>query len=260
MPRKDYSEFLNQLPKETPEAYETWPEHQQSGLKQAVAQALRDPETGDFKVRTERGDDYDSIFLYGPISSYPFLGMTADAFMEGLDELGDPSRPLQVNINCPGGSVADSMAMLAALDRRTGPITANVDGFAFSAAINVLMAASVRRARPTAMLLVHEPRAAVYGPSREMDKMSQLLQRMTVVIAEDYASVFGGTAESWQEVMAADEPITGREGLEQGIITELLGSAEPDQNAVITDLAQKRRDLLVQRNANWLRVQQGGVA
>lgn len=76
------------------------------------------------------------IFIYGEITKYAweeYGEVSSISFKNELDELGDVKQ-LNLYINSPGGSVFETMAIIAMLQRHPADIISHIDGLAASCA------------------------------------------------------------------------------------------------------------------------------
>jgi ATP-dependent protease ClpP protease subunit len=149
------------------------------------------------------------LHLYDEIGAW---GVTADAFMSDLAEIG--SRDITLRINSPGGEVFDGVAIFNALQRHSGQITGHVDGLAASAASLIAMACDVLVMEPGTQMMIHDAQGMCWGDEAGAIELAKMLGRTSNTIAMIYAERAGGTAEEWRERMRATTWYEGAEAVE----------------------------------------------
>jgi ATP-dependent protease ClpP protease subunit len=149
------------------------------------------------------------LHLYDEIGAW---GVTADAFMTDLAEIG--SRDITLRINSPGGEVFDGVAIFNALQRHSGQITGHVDGLAASAASFIAMACDTLVMEPGTQMMIHDAQGMCWGDEAGALELAKMLGRTSNTIAMIYAERAGGTAEEWRERMRATTWYDGAEAVE----------------------------------------------
>jgi len=180
--------------------------------------------------RPELVSDADAgrVNLYEEID--PWFGITAQEFCAAIAKVpGD----LQVNINSPGGSLADSKAIYSTLKQRTGTVTVVIDGLAASGASLIMCAASPGRlfAAEHATAMAHDALTITAGNQQDHLEMAELLGRESQLIAGIYAARAGGSADRWREVMRAETwYVGGAEIVAAGLADQILpdGGSPPE--------------------------------
>lgn len=163
------------------------------------------------------------LHLYDEIGAW---GVSADAFMTDLAELG--SRDLVLRINSPGGEVFDGVAIFNALQRHGGRITGHVDGLAASAASFIAMAADELVMEPGTQMMIHDAQGMCWGDEAGALELAKMLGRTSNTIAMIYAERAGGTADEWRERMRATTWYEGAEAVDAGLADRVGESRQRD--------------------------------
>lgn len=134
-----------------------------------------------------------------------------------------------LEVNSPGGSVTDAMAIYNMLKNHQGRVVAVVDGIAASAATVVLMAADEIVMAEHSMLMVHNPWLLVEGDADELRKHAETLDKATAELVQIYATRTGRSAEEISEMLKAETWMTAEEAVAAGFagsISALSAAAE----------------------------------
>jgi ATP-dependent Clp protease protease subunit len=166
------------------------------------------------------------IFLYDVIGD-DFFGDGA-ATAKGLrDELlkADADEPITLRINSPGGDVMQAVAMLELLDSHAGEVTARIDGMAASAASFIAAACSKVTMAKGGLYMIHNPWSVVVGGADAMRREADVLDKVRVNLAGQYASRTDKLSlEEIEAAMAAETWYTAEEALAAGLVDEISGS------------------------------------
>lgn len=131
---------------------------------------------------------------------------------------------INLTINCRGGSTRDALAMYDALRASGKTISALVTGQCSSSATILLLSAraDLRKARPNATLLIHNPYVAGYveGDADEMRKVADQLEQERNRFLDIYVERTGADRETLSAMMDEDAPMTIDKAIELGFISE----------------------------------------
>lgn len=146
-------------------------------------------------------------------------GTYSDQVMNSLEGLnGD----LVVRINSPGGDVFEGLAIMNALRRHPGRVTAVVEGLAASAASFIAVGGADRVVmRPHAEMMIHEAWGMAMGPSEDMKAMALQLDRTSGNLARIYAEKAGGSPGLWRDRMQAETWFSADEAVSFGLADEV---------------------------------------
>ena len=166
-------------------------------------------------------------------------GVTAKRIGAALRKIGD--RDVVVNINSPGGSFFEGLAIYNALRLHPHNVTVNVIGVAASAASIIAMAGDTINIAKAGFLMNHNTMIGMYGNKETFRREADWLEQFDDVAAEIFADRSGESVESVKaELAAATEDgvwLSGAKAVERGYADDLLAvdvenrAKEPDQSA-----------------------------
>lgn len=147
-------------------------------------------------------------------------------------ESENPTKPINLYINSPGGVVSSGLAMYDTMRYIRAPVHTLCMGTARSMGSFLLMAGEPgeRAALPNASILIHQPSGGFQGQASDMlihaEEILRTKQRMTRL----YAAHCQRPYEDFEQAMDRDRFMTAEEALEWGLVDRILDVRE--QNAV----------------------------
>jgi ATP-dependent Clp protease, protease subunit len=185
-----------------------------------------------YEIRAEAGSDHAEVFIYDQIGEGWFTeGVTAKRFAQELAAL--KVTTIDLRLNSPGGSVFDGTAIANAIERHPATVTAHVDGLAASIASVIALAADRVVFAANALFMIHEPRGGAWGTREDMEKMADVLAKITDVMVGIYDRRSALTEDEIRAAMQAETWYTAEEALEVGFADEIT---EPAKVAAAFDL------------------------
>lgn len=162
----------------------------------------------------------------------PLTPVAANSLVAGLLLLDaeDPAEPIDLYVNCPGGSVLDGLALIDTMRCIQAPVSTVCLGQATAIAAWVLAAGEPgqRRATENAEVLLHQVAAQYTGAASDIcihaDRVLRLQERLVRMLAEWTHQ----DADQIREEMRRDHFLTAEEALVYGLIDEVV---EPKQRA-----------------------------
>lgn len=144
-----------------------------------------------------------------------------------LMDQDDPTKPINVLINSPGGSVDDGFAIYDALRFVRAPVrTINV-GLSASAATVIMLGAEKehRYALPNARIMIHQPLGQIPGTSAEnVKRWAEQIIKIRKKINELYARETGRPVEEIAEATDRDYWFSAEAAVEYGLISHVISS------------------------------------
>jgi ATP-dependent protease ClpP protease subunit len=137
-------------------------------------------------------------------------GVAPGAFISTLSQM---TGPVTLRINSPGGSVFGAQAMVAAMREYAGPITAQVDSLAASAASVIAVSCASCVMVPGSLMMIHKAWGFGVGNSSDMAQLAALLDKIDGQIAATYAEKSGGDVDAFLDMMAAETWLTAEEAV-----------------------------------------------
>ena len=170
-------------------------------------------------VRNEDKDET-SISVLDVIGQDPWTGegVTMKRISAALRKIGE--RDVVVNINSPGGSFFEGLAIHNALKAHPHKVTVNVLGVAASAASIIAMAGDEVNIAKAGFLMNHNTMIGVYGNKETFMREAGWLQQFDDIAAGIYADRSGEDIKSVsKELAAATEDgvwLSGEKAVERG--------------------------------------------
>lgn len=162
------------------------------------------------------------IFIYGEITKYAWeeIGeVSSITFKKELDELGEGVEQINLYINSPGGSVFETMAIIAMLDRHPADIISHVDGIAASCA-SVLPMISKQIIMPAnSLMMIHHAWTWAIGNAKQLRKEADDVERISQSMCQYYLDRAGDklSKEKLDEMLQEDTWLTADQCLELGL-------------------------------------------
>lgn len=164
-------------------------------------------------VRASADDDAATIEIYSVIDDWD--GFSARRLSAALRAIGD--RDVVVNINSPGGSVFEGLAIYNMLREHPHKVTVNVMGLAASIASVIAMSGDEVRIAKTAFVMVHNSWGVVIGNRHDLRHVADTLEPFDQAIASTYADRAEFDEARAIELMDAETWIAGAQAVEMGL-------------------------------------------
>ncbi|WOH13168.1 hypothetical protein DCAR_0832677 [Daucus carota subsp. sativus] len=171
------------------------------------------------------------VYINGPISDNTSHVVVAQLlFLESEN----PSKPIHMYINSPGGSVTAGLAIYDTMQYIRSPINTICIGQAASMG-SLLLAAGAkgeRRSLPNATVMVHQPSGGYSGQAKDLTIHTKEIVRLWDALNALYAKHTGQPIDVIQKNMDRDYFMTPQEAKEFGIIDEVI---DERPMALVTD-------------------------
>lgn len=190
----------------------------------------------------ERGDNVITMFDVVGEDFWSGGGITAKKVAQQLRAIGD--RPVEVQINSPGGDMFEGIAVYNVLREHPQEVTVKVMGMAASAASIIAMAGDKVEIGAASFLMIHNCWVLAMGNRHDMRETAEFLEPFDAAMVEVYAARSGQKADQVAAWMDAETFMSGSQAIERGFADALLPA-----DKVTTDEKTKAED----RNINELR-------
>lgn len=166
-------------------------------------------------------------------------GVTAKGVASQLRAIGD--RPVEVQINSPGGDMFEGIAIFNVLREHPQEVTVKVMGMAASAASIIAMAGDRIEIGAASFLMIHDCWTVALGNKSVMRSTADFLEPFDVAVSEVYAARSGQSAKdcaAWMTVGQGEGTwLSGSQAIEKGFADALLASEHitQDEGAKATD-------------------------
>jgi ATP-dependent protease ClpP protease subunit len=165
-----------------------------------------------------------SISIFDEIG---FFGTSAQGFVDQLNAITTPK--ITVYVNSPGGEVFDGIAIHTALAQSKAHVTTFNTGIAASAASYIMMAGDTIKTARNAMWMLHDASGLVWGNATACRAQAELLDKLSLNIADMYAMQAGGTKAEWfSKIENTETWYTGEEALAAGLADEMTDADEDE--------------------------------
>ena len=147
-------------------------------------------------------------------------GITAKSVASQLRAIGD--RPVEVQINSPGGDMFEGLAIYNVLREHPQSITIKIMGMAASAASTIAMAGDTVEIGAAAFLMIHNCWVIAVGNRHDMQETANYLAPFDQAMADVLAQRSGQTADQCAAWMDAETYMSGSQAIERGFANSLL--------------------------------------
>lgn len=139
-------------------------------------------------------------------------------------QLEDPSKPITLYINSPGGSIVDGMAIYDVIKRSSAPVHAIVAGMAASMGAVILSGCTKgeRAILPHGEVLLHQPLGGARGQATDIEISANRILKMKKTLLEILAANTGKSFEKLQEDCDRDYWLDADAAKAYGIIDKIL--------------------------------------
>jgi ATP-dependent Clp protease protease subunit len=163
------------------------------------------------------------ILIYGEIGEdyWTGEGITPGSISAKIAAAGQFDR-IALRVNSRGGNAFDGVAIYNLIRAQGKPVDVYVDGLAASAASVIVMAGDTISIGLGAMLMIHNAATIAWGEARELRKVADTLEKISVTIAEIYVSRSKNDAATVKELMDAETWMSAEDAVAQGFADKVL--------------------------------------
>ena len=151
-------------------------------------------------------------------------GVFSLEFVQKLLADNPDETDFKFDIHCPGGEVAEGLAIYDCLRTSGKNIHMNIEGDCHSMAVTLLLAAPAknRSANPNCSALIHKVYGCAYaGTADDLEKAAEETRTLQNKILNIYAERTNKSLEELQEIMNEEKIRTAEELLEWGFISRI---------------------------------------
>lgn len=162
-------------------------------------------------------------------------GITAKKVAAQLRAIGD--RPVEVQINSPGGDMFEGLAIYNVLREHPQQVTIKVMGMAASAASVITMAGDIVEIGAASFIMIHNCWVGAVGNRHDFKEVAEFLAPFDQAMADVYAQRTGQSAADCAKWMDAETYMSGSVAIERGFADELLSADKTriDESAKAAD-------------------------
>jgi len=170
----------------------------------------------------ENKADNAEVLIYNVIGGEG--GITAATFAKELQAID--TNQITLRMNTPGGSVFDGIAIYNALKAHPAKVTCMIDGVAASIGSVIAMAADEIQIAKNAHMMIHNAGGTVSGESNDMRQAAEMMDRMSLSIAQTYSERTGQTVETIQQWMNAETWMNADEAIANGFADKIADTVK----------------------------------
>jgi ATP-dependent protease ClpP protease subunit len=170
----------------------------------------------------EQGDAVITMFDVVGEDFWSGGGITAKKVAAQLRAIGD--RPVEVQINSPGGDMFEGIAVYNVLREHPQPITVKVMGMAASAASIIAMAGDTIEVGAASFIMIHNCWVLAMGNRHDMRETAEFLEPFDQAMVDVYAQRSGQDAKNISKWMDDETFMSGSTAIDRGFADALLGA------------------------------------
>lgn len=166
------------------------------------------------------GAETATIYVFDEIGMW---GITAADFARDLKAI--PQNNIVVEINSPGGSVFDGLAIynvLRGAAQAGKTVTTKCVALAASIASIILMTGSHRQVADNAFVMVHNPWTRAAGNAEELRGTADLLDKIGESLVSTYVARTGLPEDEVRALLSTDTWMSAEEALAKGFVDEII--------------------------------------
>jgi ATP-dependent Clp protease protease subunit len=139
---------------------------------------------------------------------------------------------IHMYINCPGGSVDDTMAIYDTMQFISSDVCTYCVGHAASGGAVILAAGTKgkRYALPHAQVMLHQPWGGVSGQAEDIRIQAEEIIKAKKMINRILTKHTGQSSEKIEEETERDRYMTAEQAKEYGIVDEVLGGDDEEKD------------------------------
>ena len=151
------------------------------------------------------------------------------AFLLYLDS-DDPSKPIYLYINSPGGSVTAGLAIYDTMQHIKADVTTIYVGLAASMGSFLLAAGTPgkRLALPNSRIMIHQPSGGTRGQASDIQIEAREIVRVRKQLNQIYSDRTGQALEKIEKDMDRDYFMSAPEAKEYGLIDKVIEGGKPE--------------------------------
>jgi ATP-dependent Clp protease protease subunit len=137
-------------------------------------------------------------------------------------EKKDPTQPIILMINSPGGYVSDGMSIVDTIRNCQCPVHTCVYGLAASMASVILAVGNKRFAAPHAEIMIHQPLGGGEGQQTEVEIAAHDMRNTREALTRIYAEETGLDYKDIDQLIERDYTMTAERAKQLGLIDDIM--------------------------------------
>ncbi|HDX9549351.1 TPA: Clp protease ClpP [Bacillus thuringiensis] len=182
-----------------------------------------------FQMKASANGKTADVFIYGEITKYAweeYGEVSSITFKNELDELGDDIETINLYINSPGGSVFETMAIIAMLQRHPAKVISYIDGIGASCASVLPMISDKVIMYANSMLMVHNAWTYASGNADQLRKAADDIERINQSMVQHYLTRAGDKLDEdiLKQLLDAETWLSADEAMGYGLCDEIISA------------------------------------
>jgi ATP-dependent Clp protease, protease subunit len=180
-----------------------------------------------FEMKASADNKTADIFIYGEITKWAweeYGEVSSITFKNELDALGDEIETINLYINSPGGSVFETMAIIAMLQRHPAKIISYIDGVGASCASVLPMISDKVIMYANSLLMIHNAWTYASGNANQLRKAADDIERINQSMIQFYLDRAGDKldAETLKDLLDAETWLNAEDAMKYGLCDEII--------------------------------------
>jgi ATP-dependent Clp endopeptidase proteolytic subunit ClpP len=150
------------------------------------------------------------------------------------------NQDIILEISSPGGSVFDGINIFNMIKNHKGTVTTHIMGLAASMGSIIALAGDKITAEENAVFMIHNARSFAGGDHRELQKMANLIENISNLLAKIYVEKTKKTLKEIRSLMDDETFFFGNEIKDFGFADEIIESESKEDEATALINAQSR--------------------
>ncbi|MEK4871557.1 head maturation protease, ClpP-related [Niallia sp. FSL W8-1348] len=180
-----------------------------------------------FNMKASADGKSADIFIYGEITKWAweeYGEVSSITFKNELDQLGEGIETINLYINSPGGSVFETMAMIAMLERHPADVISYIDGVGASCASVLPMISKKVIMYANSLLMIHNAWTYASGNAEQLRKAADDIERINQSMIQFYLKRAGDKldADTLKKLLDAETWLSAEEAMSYGLCDEVL--------------------------------------
>lgn len=132
------------------------------------------------------------------------------------------NKPIKLYLDSNGGEVYTCMGIIDTMNYINSPVTTVNIGLCASMAAIILCNGSVRKSLPNSRVLIHQPSGGRFGPSDDIQIVSNELVKIKKVLYKILSEKTGKSIEEIEIDASRDKWMSAKRSLKYGLIDEIV--------------------------------------
>ncbi|MCU4822789.1 Clp protease ClpP [Bacillus cereus] len=182
-----------------------------------------------FQMKASANGKTADVFIYGEITKYAweeYGEVSSITFKNELDELGDDIETINLYINSPGGSVFETMAIIAMLQRHQAKVISYIDGIGASCASVLPMISDKIIMYANSMMMIHNAWTYASGNADQLRKAADDIERINQSMVQHYLTRAGDKLDedTLKQLLDAETWLSAEEAMGYGLCDEIISA------------------------------------